>query len=218
MSEGSFNDRKGNYLSDGMPKLNPDSYIRQWQPDPMRQGHYTIEDLDRLPENVHAELIDGVIYMMSAPRRIHQRLLSKLDQKFENFIDTNGGPCHVEPGVGVFIDDDNRSELIPDLTVICNPENDDDKGIHGAPDLVIEILSPSTRSYDMKKKYAKYMDAGVREYWMIDIDRKKIIVIDNTDPENTDYHIYGFSDKVPVSIYAGKLEIDFEKISQSLGL
>ena len=105
---------------------------------------------------------------------------------------------------------DDRTMLQPDILVVCDRGKVIRKGIYGAPDLVMEILSPSSRSRDMVLKLNKYQDAGVKEYWVIDPDRRRIMVYDLGN--DADLFIYDFEDVVPVGLFDGKCTIDFRKI------
>ncbi|MCD7954366.1 MAG: Uma2 family endonuclease, partial [Lachnospiraceae bacterium] len=88
--------------------------------------------------------------------------------------------------------------------------------VYGAPDLVVEILSPSTMRRDRSLKLTKYKRAGVREYWMIDPDYKKVYVYDFEKSES--YKIYEFTDAVPVGIYGGDCVVDFARIYAEIRL
>ena len=131
---------------------------------------YTIDDYYALPEDRRVELIDGVIYDMTAPSGIHQQILGDLHILFRECADRHGMPCEVllSP-FDVRLDKDNYTMVQPDLLVVCG-EYDAAHEIRfeGAPDLVVEILSPSTRSKDQLLKLIKYERAGVREYWIVD--------------------------------------------------
>ena len=102
----------------------------------------------------------------------------------------------------IFLNNDDRNYVEPDLSVICNPSILDEKGCHGAPDWIIEIVSPSSERMDYVVKTFKYRTAGVREYWVIDKTLQKVTVFDF---END------FTQKIPVLIYDGKLEIDLSR-------
>ena len=120
------------------------------------------------------ELIDGVPYNMSpAPRRLHQLALVDLIRQFTVFL--QGKPCQVYPApFDVRLPEaDEHDDLVatvvqPDLSVICDRGKLDDAGCRGAPDLIIEILSPGTAGKDLKVKFSRYERAGVREYWIVD--------------------------------------------------
>ena len=106
---------------------------------------YTEEDYYNLPENVRAELIDGQIYYMAAPTRVHQEILSYLHLEIGNYLRSRKGPCKVYPApfaVKLFSEDD-RNVVEPDISVICNPNKLTDRGCTGAPDWIVEITSPS---------------------------------------------------------------------------
>lgn len=176
-----------------------------------RQGSYTVKDYLALPDDQRVELIDGVFYDMSAPNPVHQDICFMLGYYFQNFIEENHGSCHVllSP-IDVQLDKDDKTMLQPDVCIICDPTMIHDTNLFGAPDLLIEILSKSTRKKDLTLKNTKYCGAGVREYWTVDPMKLKITVFDyEHDGEIT---IYGFHDTVPVGIYDGKLKINFETI------
>ena len=110
----------------------------------------------------------------------------------------------------VQLDCDDKTMVQPDVMVICDRDKITRKCIYGAPDLAVEILSDSTKKKDMYVKLGKYMEAGVREYWLVDPKGKKVIAYD-FEAEVTP-SIYGFSSKVPVGIFGGECEVDFAKI------
>lgn len=170
---------------------------------------YTIEDIYSLPDGERAELIDGQIYNMSSPSRNHQKIVSYINRKIGNYIEDNNGDCEVYPApFSVFLYGDNSTYLEPDISVICDTTKLDDKGCHGAPDWVIEVVSPSSRSMDYLVKLVHYKNAGVREYWIVDYDKNRIGVYDFTQGTMEEY---SFSDKIKVNIYEN-LEIDFSAI------
>ena len=161
---------------------------------------YTIEDIYSLPDGQRAELIDGHIYNMAPPSTRHQLLISKLNQKISNYIDKKGGKCKVLPApFAVLLNTDGRNYVEPDISVICNEDKLDEKGCNGAPDWIIEIVSPSTSSLDYGIKLFKYRTAGVREYWIINPATHTINVYDFEFERGT--YQYNFEDNVPVCIY-----------------
>ncbi len=129
------------------------------------EKNYTINDIYSLPDGERAELFDGQIYYMTPPSWTHQRISRKLQQAIANYIDNSNGSCEVLAApFAVFLnDEDLKTYLEPDLSVICDRKKLDDKGCHGAPDWVIEIVSPMSRSRDYIKKMITYHMAGVRE-------------------------------------------------------
>lgn len=167
---------------------------------------YTIEDIEALPEGVRAELIDGRIYYMASPSWTHQRIIAKLCQTIANYIDGNNGQCQVLPApFAVFLTDDATNYYEPDVSVICDISKLDEKGCHGAPDWIIEIVSPSSKPRDYIKKMLKYCTAGVREYWVVDPEKQRVTVYGFEKDANDEYVFgeYTFGDEVPVGIYEG---------------
>lgn len=140
---------------------------------------YTTADIEALPEGERAELIDGELFRMDAPTLTHQDLLVNLLFEIELYIRKNKGSCRVLPApFGVYIKKDNRNYVEPDISVICDRDRLDQKGCHGAPDWVIEILSPSSMKMDCERKVKLYRDAGVREYWIVDPEKEAVSVYD----------------------------------------
>ncbi len=129
-----------------------------------KQTVYTISDIYALPDGERAELIDGQIYNMAPPGRLHQKISWKLHQAIANYIDSRNGLCEVYAApFAVFLNDDDINYVEPDLSVIGDLSKLDDKGCHGAPDWVIEIVSSDSRSRDYITKLFRYRTAGVRE-------------------------------------------------------
>lgn len=179
-----------------------------------RQGQYTLDDYYALPDDIRVEMIDGVIYDMTAPAKVHQRILGALHIEFESCVAEHGDQCEVLfAPVDVRLDRDDRTMVQPDLLVMCRP-GESDKRIEGAPDLVAEILSPSTRRKDCTLKLNKYREADVREYWIIDPDKEKVIVYVFDDDELPTQ--YSFEDEIPIGISGGECSIDFSRIKARL--
>lgn len=172
--------------------------------------YYTIDDIYNLPDGQRAELIDGELYMMATPTRIHQRLVMELSFRIRDYIGSNSGDCEVYPSpFAVFLNADNEIYLEPDISVICDKNKLTDEGCKGAPDWIIEIVSPPSRPMDYNKKLLKYGTAGVREYWIVD-SMKQMIMVYNF--EHNTFEQYSFSDKVKAGIYED-FEIDFAGVS-----
>ncbi len=180
-----------------------------------KQGQYTLADYYALPDEQRVELIDGIIYDMTAPNYRHQILLSELFLEIKNYIRMHNGSCITTTSpTDVQLDCDDKTMVQPDLVVLCDHSKRRRFGIFGAPDLVMEILSPSTRKKDTGIKVTKYGNAGVREYWIIDPEQEKVLVYDFT--REIYPVIYGFTDKIPVGIFDGKCVIDFNEIAEDL--
>lgn len=129
-----------------------------------REQIYTSEDYWNLPEGERAELIDGQFYSMAPPSRIHQELISEFTQSIGSYIKSNGGNCKIYPApFAVNLDAQNKNWVEPDISVICDKSKLTDRGCQGAPDWIIEVVSPSTQSHDYLKKLWLYQKSNVRE-------------------------------------------------------
>ena len=169
---------------------------------------YTIEDIYALPNGERAELIDGDIYYMAAPGTRHQRLVAMFTREIGNYIAAQNGKCEVFPApVAVFLNADEKTYLEPDIVVICDPDKITEKGCNGAPDWVVEIVSPSSKYMDYLRKLMLYQAAGVREYWIVDPDREQVVVY-HFEAETMEQ--YPFGESVPVGIWEGELGIKVE--------
>ncbi len=174
---------------------------------------YTIDDIYNLSEGNRAELIDGEIYYMAPPTRKHQRILGELFAVIREHINQNNGKCEVDIApFAVFLNNDDINYVEPDISVICDPEKLTDRGCLGAPDWIIEIVSPGSRRMDYYTKLFKYRTAGVREYWIVDSEKDRILVYD-FESENTGD--YTFADSVKSGIY-DNLFINFADIVEGL--
>ena len=166
----------------------------------VQQKNYTIDDIYALPEGQRAELIDGRLYMMAPPIRIHQKLISQFTKIIGNYIDTRQGTCEVYPApFAVFLNEDDLNYVEPDISVICDKGKLNDKGCNGAPDWIIEIVSPSTSRIDYGIKLFKYRSAGVREYWIVNPYKKSVMVYDLEKDEQSNQ--YDFDDAIYSCIY-----------------
>ena len=167
--------------------------------DPNRK--YTIEDIYALPEGVRAELMDGKLYFMATPTRTHQKLAGGMYLAVANYIRSKKGSCEVYiPPFAVFPFGDEETYLEPDLTVVCDLSKLDEKGCHGAPDWVVEVLSPGTSRKDMGIKLFKYRKAGVREYWILDPE-KRVVIVYNFEGAEEEAALYSFDNEIPSGIY-----------------
>ena len=160
---------------------------------------YTIGDIYSLPEGERAELIDGQIYDMAPPSRHHQEISMELSTAIQSYIRSKKGNCRVYAApFAVYLDEKTNTYVEPDVSVICDPDKLDDRGCKGAPDWIIEIVSPASRRMDYYTKLFRYRTAGVREYWIVDPSKNQIIVYDF---EHGDMEQFTFQDSIKAGIY-----------------
>lgn len=161
---------------------------------------YTTEYLENLPEHVRAELIDGRIYFMAPPKIVHQKLAGELFFQLRSHIEERRGECQVlfSP-VGVKLECDDKTLLEPDVIVVCDREKLHEDACYGAPDLVIEIVSKSTKHRDYGIKMMKYRAAGVKEYWIVDPQKRTVFVCWFEDEEENG--LYSFEDRIPFHLF-----------------
>ena len=174
---------------------------------------YTEDDYYNLPENIRAELIEGnIIYNQAAPSRIHQTILMELSGTIRDYLKSKGGSCRVYPApFAVKLKKDRKTIVEPDISVICDPNKLTDRGCTGAPDWIIEIVSPGNSSNDYILKLNLYANSGVREYWIVDPDKKRVFVY-FLEKAKFEVETYTFHDKIKVNIY-DDLYIDFTELN-----
>ena len=176
---------------------------------------YTEDDYYHLPENIRAELIEGKFYNMSAPSRVHQKILMELSGTIREYIRAENGSCEVYPApFAVKLFDDDKTVVEPDISVICDPDKFTDRGCTGAPDWIIEIISPSTSSHDYVRKLHLYAEAGVREYWIVNPMKQNVFAY-FFEQNHLEVEAYTFQDEIKVNIY-DDLVIDFKEIDMNL--
>lgn len=138
---------------------------------------YTIEDIYNLPDGQRAELIHGQIYDMALPSYIHQRLIAQFTKIIGRYIDFSDGSCEILPApFAVNLTADDKTYVEPDISVICDKNKITERGCTGAPDFIIEVVSPSSRKMDYSTKMLLYSDAGVREYWIVDPAKERTTI------------------------------------------
>lgn len=173
---------------------------------------FTVEDYLKLPEEERVELIDGVVYDMAAPTDKHQIIADEIQSRFREHIRKNKGKCvTITSPLDVQLDCDNKTMVQPDVVIVCDRSKFKEGRVFGAPDLVVEVLSDSTRRKDVMIKGSKYCVAGVREYWIVDPKKKRVYVYQFEREEFLPV-MYTFEHKVPVGIWDGKCEVDFAEI------
>lgn len=169
---------------------------------------YTYRDYASWPEEERCEIIDGVLYMQAAPSRIHQEILMELSRQIANYL--AGKPCKVYPAPFCVrlpdgdekSDKDIKTVVEPDISIVCDQSKLDEQGCIGAPDMIIEITSPSSARKDRLQKFYKYEKAGVREYWIVEPEEKLVTVF--VLGANNKYgrpDIYTEGDEIKVSIF-----------------
>ena len=160
---------------------------------------YTYEDILALPEGVRAELIDGEMFMMASPGRRHEDAVIWLSNQIFNYIRSRKGKCRVHSSAfAVFPKKDDRNYVEPDVTVVCDRHKLDERGCNGAPEFVIEIVSPSSVKMDYERKKKLYQESGVEEYWIVDPKKEQVKVY--RFKESDEAREYTFAETVKVGI------------------
>jgi Uma2 family endonuclease len=172
-----------------------------------KNGHWTYADYKdwELKPGERYEIIHGVAYAMSAPNAFHQSMLVELSRQFANFL--LGKHCKVYAApydVRLFYEEDESDDTVvqPDLSIICDAKKRGKEGCRGAPDLVVEILSPSNTAIEMQRKFLTYREAGVAEYWVLEGEHKTLTV-HLFESEKTISRVYGEKDAAPVTVLKG---------------
>lgn len=178
-----------------------------------RQGQYTLEDYYAWPKEQRVELIDGAIHVMEAPGFVHQRIAGKILSRLDAYIEKKGGECiPLLSPIDVRLDCDDRTMVQPDLIILCDRSKIKRWGIMGAPDFILEILSQATRKKDCTKKLQKYSDAGVKEYWIIDPEKKLLLTYDFIHNNMPCFH--PLTGRAELALYGGELQIDLDEIAE----
>lgn len=176
----------------------------------------TLDQYEALPESRRAEVFDGVVYDMASPSQIHQALSMELSNILYNYIKRTKGVCQVfHAPFDVKLSNKPLTIVQPDIMVICDKDKLDEKRCNGAPDFIIEIVSPGNPSDDYIRKLYYYKNAGVREYWIVDPRRKTVTV--NYFESNIVSVPYPFDSIIKVNIY-DDLYINFSEIADLLNL
>ena len=164
---------------------------------------YTYADYLTWDDDTRWELIDGVPYAMSAPTRLHQKIIGSLHFQLYAFL--KGKPCEVYLSpFDVRLNADTRDDTVvqPDILVVCDQSILNKAGCAGVPDMLVEILSPSTSLYDRVTKFNRYLQAGVREYWIIDPEFKTLAV-HLLKGEDYITRVFAAGDTAPVHVLEG---------------
>ena len=174
----------------------------------------TYEDYCQTPDDERYELLNGELMMVPSPNRKHQRILSRLDRELGRFTEERGlGEVYVAP-FDVFLSDTNVVQ--PDVLFVSRAREHriTEKNVRGAPDLVIEILSPSTAEKDLGPKYELYSSRGVLEYWIVDPAAETVTVHQQRDGRLELAGTFGRGDRLATAVLDG-LELDVDDIFAS---
>ncbi len=159
------------------------------------------------------EIIDGKAFAINAPDIMHKDIISYIHMEIYSYIRKSKCTCRVyESPIDVQLDQSNKTMVEPDLVVICDTDKIRQNHIAGAPDFILEVLSESTRRKDMLLKSYKYLEAGVREYWMIDPDKRTLIKYDSESDDMTPT-VKPLKGIEPLDIFEGKLKIDLGEVA-----
>lgn len=210
--EKALSEDRGNYVQERPSRRLEEAMVYELYGS-KKQGEYTLEDYYALPRERRVELIDGVIYDISAPGFVHQHILGDVYTAIRQFIDSKGGSClPMMAPVDVRLDCDDKTMVQPDVLILCDRSKICKWGIMGAPEFCLEIVSESTGRKDYIKKLQKYTEAGVKEYWIIDPMRRMLVTYhwkDNYLP-----HMYPLKGRVGLALYDDELQIDLDKIAE----
>lgn len=182
-----------------------------------KDEHYTYSDYLTWDAGERYELIEGIPYLMApGPSRTHQRVVREIGLQIMNYL--NGKPCEVFLApfdVRLNANDEDDTVVQPDILVVCDESKHDEQSVKGAPDMVIEVLSPSTDKYDSTVKLGLYMKAGVKECWLIDPVNRKVRITINKRNEKEEQVSYAWDEHIPVGIFPG-FAINMQKADAAL--
>jgi Uma2 family endonuclease len=178
--------------------------------------YMTLEEYEKCPDDRRVEVFEGLVVDMSSPSQAHQTILTELLVTLRSYIKRKGGSCSVFPApFDVKLSDTPLTMVQPDLMIICDPDKLDGKRCNGAPDFIIEIVSPNNPSDDYIRKLFYYKNYGVREYWIVD-PKRGIVTVNNFERNILNVQ-YDFFATIKVGIYED-LYIDFSEIAETLNL
>ena len=176
-----------------------------------RQENYDLEDYLSFSEDDRMEMIDGILYELPGPDEGHQFVLGAIFHSLYGQIHDHGNVCFpfMAP-LGVQLDKDDKTVVQPDIFLAGNSSFFKEGRYQGAPELVVEIISRETVQKDFQIKYMKYKLAGVKEYWIVDASRRRVITW--VFKEETASGIYCYDEQVPVMAFKGAFAVDFPRI------
>lgn len=176
----------------------------------------TLKQYEALPEEKRVEVFDGIVYDMASPSQVHQSILLELSTLLNSYVKSHKGDCKIFPApFDVKLSDHPLTIVQPDIMIVCDKNKLDGKRCNGAPDFVIEIISPGNLADDYVRKLYYYKNYGVREYWIVDPRRKTVTV--NYFEGNMLTIQYSFDATIKVNIY-DDLYINFSDIADMLNI
>lgn len=188
------------------------------------KAHYTFADCLVWDESTRIEIINGEAFVMSMPLRIHQEILGELSRQLANFLEGKTAEVIFGPfAVRLFEKDGDPPEsvdtmVLPDISVICDQSKLDEYGCKGAPEMVVEILSPSTQRHDQLVKLRLYQQAGVLEYWIVDPENQTVrVMLLHEDGRFQLHEVYGCGDLAKVNTLDG-CYIELAKVFPARGI
>jgi len=182
------------------------------------KGEFSYRQYKTWPDEERWELINGVAYNMTpAPNRKHQEIAGEIYRQLANFLKGKKCKAYMAPfDVRLPLYNENEDDIInivqPDVLVVCDKNKLDSKGAIGAPDLVVEILSPSTAAKDLREKMALYEQAGVLEYWLVDPHDNIVMIHKLVDNAYGRAEIFAGSEKIPIGIFNNELTIELKDV------
>ena len=160
----------------------------------------TLKQYEALPEEKRVEVFDDIVYDMASPSQVHQSILLELSTLLNSYVKSHKGDCKIFPApFDVKLSDHPLTIVQPDIMIVCDKNKLDGKRCNGAPDFVIEIISPGNLADDYVRKLYYYKNYGVREYWIVDPRRKTVTV--NYFEGNMLTIQYSFDATIKVNIY-----------------
>jgi len=164
-----------------------------------KKDFYTYEDWESWDEDFRAELIDGKLYLMASPSQRHQEIVAEICRQIGNHL--LGKQCKVLPApFGVRLEETKDTVVEPDIVVVCDPSKLDGKICKGAPDMVVEVVSPSSIHNDTIVKFQKYLRAGVTEYWIVDPVSQLVKVHTMSDGSSCSTVIYTANSTIKIGV------------------
>lgn len=176
----------------------------------------TLKEYEALPDDKRVEVFEGIVYDMASPSRIHQALITDLITIFHTYIQKKKGDCEVFPApFDVILSKEPLTIVQPDIMIVCDKDKLDEQWCNGAPDFIIEIVSPNNSSDDYIKKAYYYENYGVREYWIVD-PKRKTVTVHYFEGNEVSIQL-PFESAIKVNIY-DDLYINFADICKRLGI